>query len=193
MKSSMSRPNARSQLARNAALARRAVRPQPGQKDVLLTDLIEWRNDLEHAWSDKTAHPSYTLDPPLHISAGQCGVTSFWLREILDSKDICTRFVRGALYFPTQTAPILDHCWLERQQGSDSWIIDLTLDQTGWIDQILLEPRSVAKKRGLRYEGATGLKLQQLQDDPTIVRRLIHLKWNLEQKSALRRITAFAA
>lgn len=191
----MSHPNARNQLVRNAALARRALRPQPrGQTDVLLTDLIEWRNDLEHAWSEKTAHPSYILTSPLHVSAGQCGVTSFWLREMLDSKGTCTRFVRGSLFFSNRTAPpILDHCWLERQQGSDSWVIDLTLDQTGWIDQILLEPRSLAKKRGLCYEGATGLALQQLQDDPTIVRRLIHLKWNLEQKSALRRITAFAA
>ena len=156
------------------------VGPRPRTRTHIgLTDLIEWRNDLQSAWSPATAHPAFVPSPTnARSSWGQCGVTSFWLRHLLGDRRIVTRFVRGSLVFDRGIEPIANHCWLEHDHGGQSWIIDLTVDQTGWLEQILLEPRSCARARGLRYEGTRCLGWNEL-DDPTIVRRLIQLKWNL--------------
>ncbi len=91
---------------------------------------------MQDAWSDKTLHESFRSPPGanLPISRGQCGVTSAWLVEVLESfhPTLQIAYCYGDVHAADESASVLErHCWVEIGERDDPQrlIIDLTGDQ----------------------------------------------------------------
>ena len=95
------------------------------QPNELLPILTAYRTHVSQAWSPATAKPGYDAEPG--TPAGQCGVTSAWLKDrLFDDHDLDTVYYTGRVWIG-EKAISADHAWL--QYGDV--VIDLTADQFG--------------------------------------------------------------
>lgn len=89
--------------------------------------LAGYREQVEKAWSEDTAHPDYLgFDGQ---PDGQCGVTSAWLQERLaEDHDIVAAFCVGTVLVRGLLVES-NHCWLEIGAGVHRIVADITADQ----------------------------------------------------------------
>ncbi|MFG1826632.1 hypothetical protein ACGFIJ_29475 [Microbispora bryophytorum] len=137
--------------------------------------LLGYRRLLESCWSDRTVHPRYQ-EPPVAAGdpRGQCGVTSVWLArrlrtDLLLEPVYCYGRLRVGRHDGRDDAEdVSHHCWVEIGPADDPrrFVIDLTGDQSDAVREpiILGEHRALAD-RGLRYETAASLRLDELPKD----------------------------
>ncbi|MGI5154171.1 hypothetical protein [Microbispora sp. CA-102843] len=156
--------------------------------------LLGYRRMLESCWSDRTAHPRYQESP---VGAGdprgQCGVTSVWLARRLRTDLLLEPvYCYGRLRVGRDDAEdVSHHCWVEIGPAHDPrrFVIDLTGDQSDGVREpiILGEHRALAD-RGLRYETAASLRLDELPRD-RVWPRFLALDDRLRDLEELRRRT----
>lgn len=114
--------------------------------------LIFLREEFEAVWTLDTAHYSvYNLDGEKPVSAGQCFVTSWLIKEYLESigfsSDISV--CRGELWSENNVI-IDDHCWVEMSYGQKIMIIDLTQDQATSC-KVFISSKKGAEAKGFLY------------------------------------------
>lgn len=93
------------------------------------------RERLEPLWDDSTRYSKYKRPKGVDSSsAGQCGPSSVLLFEELSSKFKNEKFsiAVGRVYSSGKERVIGKHVWVlwHKEYPSDSWIIDITFDQT---------------------------------------------------------------
>ena len=133
--------------------------------------LLGYRRTLEPCWSDRTAHPRYQ-DPAVAAGdpRGQCGVTSVWLARRLRTDLLLEPvYCYGRLRVGRDDAEdVSHHCWVEIGPSHDPrrFVLDLTGDQSeGVREPIVLGEHRTLAGRGLRYETAARLRLDELPKD----------------------------
>lgn len=138
------------------------------------------RNRFESVWSKDTAHHSvYSLPKErLTPSAGQCFVTSWLLKEYLQSEsEFNNIFVcRGTLRHRDNNI-IDNHCWVEGRINNRNIIFDLTQDQAT-SNRIYIVPEDDCYKYGFIYikqyifDMSTSIKPEALQRVRTLKDRM---------------------
>ncbi|MEV4455564.1 hypothetical protein [Microbispora sp. NPDC049633] len=133
--------------------------------------LLGYRRMLAPCWSEHTAHPRYQ-EPPGAAGdpRGQCGVTSVWLARRLRADLLLEPvYCYGRLRVGRDDAEdVSHHCWVEIGPPDDPrrFVIDLTGDQSeGVREPIVLGEHRALADRGLRYETAARLRLDELPKD----------------------------
>ncbi|MFD9795536.1 hypothetical protein ACFWXK_31810 [Streptomyces sp. NPDC059070] len=130
-------------------------------------ELRGYRDRLEAAWSLKTVHPSYALEPL--SSKGQCGVSSVWLARKLRLREIEATYCYGKLSFDNPSISSVDHhCWIEIGPPTEARrvVIDLTCDQAdGFEEKVIYRRHDELTRDGIHYEPATRLAVDDLPAD----------------------------
>jgi len=107
--------------------------------------LVEYRSQVEQAWTVGTAHPDFAGKSGHPV--GQCGSTSVWLQKRLaEDHGIKTHFAEGMLFARAES---LHHCWLETQDYR--LVIDLTADQQAVDHPVVCDTHWTAWSLGLEY------------------------------------------
>jgi hypothetical protein len=147
--------------------------------------LRRFRSLLSQSWSADTAYPD-TVDPSDWIAGnprGQCGVSSFWLSEILRREySIRSVFCRGSVNFVDKQAENLpDHCWLEIDgRSGEDLILDLTCDQAeGFKRPIVFDSRACLDLELVRYVSDDRIDISDLPHDPLFWPRYTRLRLNM--------------
>lgn len=127
--------------------------------------LIFLRKEFEAVWTLDTAHYSvYNLDGEIPVSAGQCFVTSWLIKEYLESigffNDISV--CRGTLWYANNII-IDNHCWVEMNYGQQIMIIDLTQDQATSC-KVFISSKKKSEAKGFFYN------TENMYDDLTSVK-----------------------
>jgi hypothetical protein len=143
----------------------------PQCKELLQTQLIDYRKLLEAAWSAETAHPSYMRTFRERPGPrGQCGVASVWLaRELRKQYGLEATYCYGRLEVGIPSVGSVDHhCWLELGPESDCQrlVVDLTCDQASGLGrETLCEAYEDLVRSGLVYTAMFRRKLDELDQD----------------------------
>lgn len=133
-----------------------------------------------------TTHPRFhkrrsTYRP----SYGQCGVSCAWLQAHLKAEArVHTAFVRGSLIFSDRRFDAInDHCWLDYQgDDGESWVIDVTADQTGYEHGVIVDRAFALPARGMAYQASVIVKLNAFNLYSVTVEQLepsTSLQWRL--------------
>ncbi|MFB4310612.1 hypothetical protein [Actinomadura sp. GTD37] len=162
---------------REESLPRRRFSPHDPD---CLNRLMEYRKEIQAAWSARTAHPRYTLeyqDPA--DPRGQCGVASVWLARALRHEfGVESTYCYGQLKSTNPAISSVEHhCWVEIGERPDPFrtIIDLTCDQaTGMEGPVLCGRHQDLAADGLSYNSVSRLRLDELPKD-RVWRRFIVL------------------
>lgn len=110
--------------------------------------LVEYRSQVEQAWTVETAHADFA--GKAGHPAGQCGVTSVWLqRRLMEDHGITTHFSEGSLFARGGVAR--KHCWLESEDYR--LVLDLTADQLAIDHPVVCDTHWGAWSLGLEYVG----------------------------------------
>ncbi len=169
---------------REETLPRRQFSPHDQE---CLNRLVEYRKEIQAAWSARTAHPRYMLeyqDPA--DPRGQCGVASVWLARALRHEfGVESTYCYGQLKSTNPAISSVEHhCWVEIGRPSDPFrtIIDLTSDQAAGMEGPVLcgRHRELAAD-GLSYNSVSRLRLDELPKD-RVWRRFIVLNDEGETK-----------
>ncbi|WP_328855104.1 hypothetical protein OHB01_07000 [Microbispora hainanensis] len=154
--------------------------------------LLGYRRMLEPCWSERTVHPRYQESP---VAAGdprgQCGVTSVWLARTLRTDLLLEPvYCYGRLRVGRDDVEdVSHHCWVEIGPAHDPrrFVIDLTADQSDGVrEQVTLGEHRALADRGLRYESAARLRLDELPRD-RVWPRFLALADRLRDLDELRR------
>jgi hypothetical protein len=114
--------------------------------------LMNIRRHLEPVWDRRTRYGKYEYSGADRESRGQCGVTSAYLARAIDRIGWHATIGRGDLSFDSGLPPILNHCWVEVDMlDTDPLIIDLTPDQTGFPEILLIGKEHELTALGTRY------------------------------------------
>ena len=144
----------------------------------------ESRSFLERGWNRRTVHPQYSDQYAQASPLGQCGVSSAWLGyRIRDRLGISASYCYGDLFVDKpggQSVP--HHCWLEIAHGSATIIVDVTADQAGIAEKVIVEDILALESRGLRYRPNSRRPLDHLQRDD-VWSRYNHLRDVLNEPS----------
>ncbi|MGW3862837.1 hypothetical protein ACWEDZ_15270 [Streptomyces sp. NPDC005047] len=152
-----------------------------------LDDLWRYRSRLEAAWSVKTTHPSYALEPL--SSKGQCGVSSVWLARRLRQQEIEATYCYGSLRFDDRTISSVDHhCWIEVGSPHDAarLVVDLTVDQAdGFEEKVICRRFDELTGDGIHYRPTNRLSVDDLPNDRvwsryTRLEESMRQKWGIE-------------
>jgi len=126
-----------------------------------LSDVLDvLRADLEQAWNRLTRYHRVTVTPDDPVSKGQCGVTSAYIARELSRQGHEVLFCEGDVYFPDGVQPIRNHCWVKiprfahAEREIRDLIIDLTADQSGFVEPVICEDDQSLRVRGVIYEQA---------------------------------------
>lgn len=128
--------------------------------------LVEYRSQVEQAWTVETAHPDFAgkAGPPV----GQCGVTSLWLQKrLLEDHGIKTHFSEGPLHARGEV--LRNHCWLETYGYTH--VIDLT------ANQIAIDHASSTTPTGTRGASACSTSLSTSTRPPATTSCTAHPCW----------------
>jgi hypothetical protein len=153
------------------ARARDAISTQ-SRGTILIQESVlkRFRKLLSQSWSRETAYPSdQSLWTPHNPSAGQCGVSSVWLAQVLYYEySMRPTFCRGSLIFHYHTAEdLLDHCWLEiNGESGDVQVLDLTGDQKGFGRPIILGPKMDLNLEHIHYFSHERVEFADLPNNP---------------------------
>jgi len=94
---------------------------------LLLSEAIDTRLMLEHAWSPETAYQGIALQPKDVPSRGQCGVSSLYYALRMQERGFDMHFVEGVIHIDGYRG---EHVWAQEQgNGHEPTAIDLTSDQ----------------------------------------------------------------
>jgi hypothetical protein len=127
--------------------------------------LVEYRNQVEQAWTPETAHEGYPGS--VGLPHGQCGATSAWLKKRLWlDHAVRTHFTTGAIKGRLGVT-LADHCWLETY--GYELVIDLTVDQMDLTTRVVCAtPHALAKADLMyipeAYDPALGMDLLRRAD-----------------------------
>jgi hypothetical protein len=140
----------------------------------LRLQLTDYRELLSTVWSLATVHYRFAGEQYDHAprSTGQCGVTSAWLAVVLAGRHgIRATYCYGDVRSTTGLEVLVDHCWLEVGEESDSkrLIVDLTCDQVNHFkdQQVLCESyEDLADRWAVDYRCKARMTPEQLDGDP---------------------------
>lgn len=98
----------------------------------IISFIEQVRKDVERCWSKETSHKSVGDFAGDGKSIGQCGVTSYLLKEYLDEKfpKLKAKVAIGDVKDHNGHALIDNHCWVTVTDHNQNWIVDITLDQS---------------------------------------------------------------
>jgi hypothetical protein len=150
--------------------------------------LGRFRALLSQSWGADTAYPGAVSPSDWFVGnpRGQCGVTSFWLSEMLRLEySIHSTFCRGSVTFVNQQAENLpDHCWLEIDGCSDGdLILDLTCDQADGFDrQIVFDSKARLDIEHVCYESHSRIDISDLPHDRFFWPRYQRLRINMQAR-----------
>lgn len=141
------------------------------------------REEFEAVWTLDTAHYSvYNLDGEIPVSAGQCFVTSWLIKEYLESIDFSNDIsvCRGALWHKNNII-IDNHCWVEMCCGKQILIVDLTQDQVTSCKVFICSKRE-SEAKGFLYN------TENIYDDLTSVKMEAKLRVDILRERIRRNI-----
>lgn len=114
--------------------------------------LIFLRQEFEAVWALDTAHRSvHNLSGNIPKSTGQCFVTSWIIKEFLESIGFSNNIVvcRGIVCYEDNII-MKNHCWVEMNYGQQFVIIDLTQDQVTSC-KIYISSKKESEAKGFLY------------------------------------------
>lgn len=133
-------------------------------RDFLRPLLADYREHVETAWSEQTAHEDHAGAPGSPV--GQCGVTSAWLQHRLNADHgIATTYCVGAVWVGGWSP---EHCWLEIPHAYPV-VVDLTGDQFG-LDPVVCDTRVTLNDAGIYYAADRRLSAAEVAADPAYKR-----------------------
>jgi hypothetical protein len=136
---------------------------EPDQRAVSDLNLLPIRQDLERAWDGRTRYAKAVYGPDDPASKGQCGVSSAYLADRLETAGYEVVFCEGDAFFEvedTSVGTIDHHCWLLLPAGEGNSkkgitrdvIVDITADQApGHQTAIIHETEAALRERGIFY------------------------------------------
>ncbi len=143
------------------------------------------RHELEKVWSSLTRYHGTPIKKNDPVSKGQCGVTTALLAKEFDKLGYNVLFCEGNVFFPNNTPPIENHCWLKipHYKGigfeNTNVIIDLTSDQSGFSEPVICDTLENLEKRGIYYKPMNEQPPSMIHEDNDLSSRLEKLQSQL--------------
>lgn len=146
--------------------------------DQFSTYLQQLRHMLENVWDHETILPGDMRQENEPISKGQCAVTCYYLAQELLQIGCDVLFCKGDVIFDDAVPPIINHRWLKYQDR----IIDLTADQTGYGQSVIVAHATDLQKQGVCYKTKWEKPLSAIENKACLFERAEILRQKINQQ-----------